>query len=301
MLFQKKIKVAVHDGTFHVDDVFSVAILELFLKKPLKVFRTRDEKILSKMDYLLDVGRQYNPKENKFDHHQENWNEKRENGIIYATCGLVWKEFGERICNSKEVAKIIEDKVIQIIDAEDNGIDTYKKTESDLSPYCFSDFIFSMNPTYKEKNEDADSIFEKAVSIVKKMLEREIKRSMDYVSGLENMQKIYYATEDKRIIVLDDQYPAKRFFVEFPEPLFIIKPNFDTRKSWSVSTVNVKGEKFKARMDLPESWAGKSGEELQKITGVTDAIFCHNKRFMASVGSREGAIKLAELALSYKV
>ena len=51
-------------------------------------------------------------------------------------------------------------------------------------------------------------------------------------------------------------------------------------------------------MDLPESWAGKDGEELQKITGVPDAIFCHNKRFMASAGSREGAIALAQKAIA---
>ena len=35
---KKKIKVAVHDGAFHPDDVCSVAILSLFLNKPVKIF-----------------------------------------------------------------------------------------------------------------------------------------------------------------------------------------------------------------------------------------------------------------------
>jgi len=39
-------------------------------------------------------------------------------------------------------------------------------------------------------------------------------------------------------------------------------------------------------------------KELQKVTGVADAIFCHRSLFLAVVKSKEGAIKLAELTLS---
>jgi uncharacterized UPF0160 family protein len=39
-------------------------------------------------------------------------------------------------------------------------------------------------------------------------------------------------------------------------------------------------------------------EELAQVTGVADAVFCHNKLFMAVAKSKEGAIKLAELALA---
>jgi uncharacterized UPF0160 family protein len=299
-MFLKKIKVAVHDGSFHGDDVFAVAILKLYLKKPLKIFRTRDTKILSKMDYILDVGREYNPKERKFDHHQENWNEKRENGVLYASCGLLWKEFGEKITGSKDVAEIVDQKIIQTIDSEDNGISIYEKTDSGLSPFCFSDFIYGMNPTYAEKKENVDKLFKKAVGEVRMTLKREIKRAQDYTDSVSKMKEIYDKTKDKRIIVLDKEYSWKRFFAEYPEPLFVIEPIFNKQGVCHVSAVNIKGEKFKKKMDFPKSWAGKVGEELQKLSGVHDAIFCHNKRFMASVGSKEGAIKLAELAISLK-
>ncbi|MCX6717662.1 MAG: MYG1 family protein [Candidatus Taylorbacteria bacterium] len=298
MFFNKKIKVAVHDGSFHPDDVFAVVILSLYLKKPLKIFRTRDQNIFDVMDYLLDVGREYNPEQGKFDHHQEGWAEKRENGIPYATSGLVWKEFGEKICGSKEVAEIIDKKVIQAIDAEDNGVDIYERKIIGVSPYCAFDLIDSMNPTYKEKDLDVDKIFDIAVTMVKNIFVREIKKAKDYVESLLKMKEIYNKTEDKRIIILDDQYPAQNFFAEYSEPLLVIKPIFDKKGIWYISVVKVKGEKFKSRMDLPESWAGKDGEELQKITGVPDAIFCHNKRFMASAGSREGAIALAQKAIA---
>jgi uncharacterized UPF0160 family protein len=51
-------------------------------------------------------------------------------------------------------------------------------------------------------------------------------------------------------------------------------------------------------MNLPLEWAGKSGDELIQITGVTDAIFCHRERFIAVAESKEGAVKLAHLALA---
>jgi uncharacterized UPF0160 family protein len=38
-------------------------------------------------------------------------------------------------------------------------------------------------------------------------------------------------------------------------------------------------------------------EELQKISGVSDATFCHRGLFLAGAKSKEGAIKLAEIAL----
>jgi len=300
MNFLKKIKVAVHDGTFHTDDVLSVAILQTYLKKSVKVFRTRDPKVFKKMDYLLDVGREYNPKENKFDHHEEGWNEKRANGMIYATSGLLWKEFGEKITGSKESADIVDKKVIQGIDSDDNGIVLFKNTFEDVSLYGFSDFIYSLNNTYKEKNKDNNKNFDVAVVYAQKMLEREIKRAQDFVSGIEKMKKIYDDTEDKRIIVLDDDYSWRKFFANYPEPLFVIKPSLDEAKTWRIYAVGMKGEKFKNKMDLPESWAGKTDEQLQKITGVPDAIFCHNKRFMASAGSKNGAIVLAKLTIDFK-
>ena len=55
--------------------------------------------------------------------------------------------------------------------------------------------------------------------------------------------------------------------------------------------------KFERKMYFPESWAGKRGEELAKITGVPDAVFCHDNRFLAVTKSKEGAVKLAQLAI----
>lgn len=296
-LKNRQVKVAVHDGQFHSDDVFSVAILSLYLKKPLKILRTRDPKILSKMDYLLDVGKKYNPKEHKFDHHQINWNEERKNGVRYATCGLMWKEYGEKICDSYDVARKVDEKVIQPIDAEDNGIEIYKNIFKNIFPYRMSDYIFTFNPTWTERKTNSLKFFEKAVALAKEILKREIKKVEDDILGEKMVREIYEKTKDKRIIILDNNYSWKKIISSYPEPLFVIR-QIDENKSWRVNAVNSEGLEFKSRLGFPMAWAGKESEELVEITGVSDAIFCHNQRFMCAVKSKEGAVELAKKAIA---
>jgi len=293
---EKRICVAVHDGDFHADDVFAVAILSFYLNKPLKIFRTRDEKILSKMDYNLDVGRFYNPKERKFDHHQEGWSEKRANGILYATSGLVWKEFGAKITGNVDVAQKIDEKIIQTIDAEDNGIEIAKSIFENVMPFCVSDYVYDLNPTWTEKNLDSLKLFLDAVEEAKKILKREIKKAQDCVLGAKKIKEIYTKTENKRILILDDNYAWKKIVSLLPETLFVIQETKEN-KSWRIKSVGLNGSQFKYKIYFPESWAGKSGETLAKISGISDAAFCHNGRFMAVAKSKEGAIKLAKLAI----
>lgn len=289
------IKVAVHSGAFHPDDVCAVAILSLYLKKPIKIFRTRDPKILEKMDYVLDVGIEYDPKKNKFDHHQEGWNEKRENGMPYAASGLVWKEYGEKITGSSEVANFIDEKIIQPIDADDSGVEIYKKIYEKISPYTFFDYLFSFNPTWMD-NIDPQKAFESAVFEAKKMFQMEIKRANDRAVSARIVKDIYEKTKDKRIIFLDKNYSWKKPFANFPEPLFVVHPHSDNI-TWAIDTVRKPNEKFIRRMYFPKAWAGKRDEELAKITGVGDSVFCHNGIFLAITKTKDGAMKLAELAL----
>ena len=81
-----------------------------------------------------------------------------------------------------------------------------------------------MNSTYAEKDENTDKFFFNAVKIVEGFLKREIKRAKDFIDSTLKMKEIYEKTEDKRIIVLDDDYSWQKFFADYSEPLFIIKP-----------------------------------------------------------------------------
>ena len=67
--------------------------------------------------------------------------------------------------------------------------------------------------------------------------------------------------------------------------------------NWGVGLVPTGEGQFQDRMKLPEAWAGLRDEELAKVTGVPDAVFCHRALFLAVAKSKEGALALAKLAL----
>lgn len=296
-IFTKKPKVVVHSGKFHPDDITAVAILSLYLDKPVKIFRSRDPQIWAKADYLLDVGDEYKPEGNKFDHHQSSFTLKRENGMPYSSAGLAWKHFGEKVAGSHEIWKKIDEKVIQPIDADDYGIELVKNNFPGISPYGFLDYLYTFNPTWLEKDVDTLKAFTQAVEEAKKMLQREIKRMKDSALSVKYVEEIYRKTEDKRIIIFDTDYSWKNTLIRYPEPIFVVGPRADTH-TWGVATVKENELEFKSRLAFPESWAGKRDEDLAKVTGVPDALFCNKLRFLAGARSKEGAIALAKLALN---
>ena len=91
--------IATHGGSFHTDDAGGIAAVLLIFNK--KVIRTRDPNKLALANILVDVGGEYDPSKDLFDHHQRGGAGARENGVPYASFGLVWKKYGSYIC--KEV------------------------------------------------------------------------------------------------------------------------------------------------------------------------------------------------------
>ena len=78
--------------------------------------------------------------------------------------------------------------------------------------------------------------------------------------------------------------------------MYFIRP-LSENEGWSVVAVRDDLNSFVNRKDLPSIWGGKKDGEFAKISGVSDAIFCHKNLFLAVTNSKEGAIKLAELAV----
>ncbi len=292
-LFKKSPVVVAHNGDFHADDVFAVASISLLLGK-IKVVRTRDGKIIEAADYVVDVGGTHDPLKNRFDHHQKGGAGKRDNGIPYAAFGLVWKTYGEKIAGSKEAAAIIDQKLVSPVDSMDNGVAISKDIFPDIRSYDLGAVIGSMNPNWNESKKNTDKIFLRAVRVAKGILQREIKSAKAALLSEKFVLDAYKKTADKRLIILDRDYDWERVIYKFPEPLFVVFPKDDV---WRIKAVRASLNSFENRKDLPESWAGKRMTELAATTGVPDTIFCHNMRFVASVRSKEGALKLAQIAL----
>ena len=291
-LFKKNKILVTHDSTFHADDLFSTATLSILNNGNIKVFRTRDPEIMKKGDYVYDVGGIYDPSINRFDHHQKGGAGLRPNGIPYASFGLVWKTYGEKICGSKEVANMIDEKLVQSIDANDNGINLFD-VKGDVSPYTIQDLLFCYRPSWKEK-QDYDKAFMELVPIAVKIISREIIKTRDSLEASNIVNKAYEKAEDKRIVILDGHYPWGEILYQHKEVIYVVSVKSGL---WRVEAVRKEKYGFETRKPFPESWAGKRDDDLAEITGVKDATFCHNGRFLAVAKSKEGAMELAQKAL----
>ncbi len=288
-----------HDGSFHADDIFAAVTLSLFLDKigkRYKIIRTRDEESISAGDYVFDVGGKYDENTNKFDHHQPGGAGKRSNGIEYAAFGLVWKKFGIELCGSEKVASIVEKKLVAPIDAHDNGINLVL-SQHEVSPYSIQHFFYSKRATWREDDRTDDEAFFECLPVAKEVLTREIIQAKDSVVAEEEVVKAYKNSEDKRIIILDKNYLFQYDVENFPEPLFVITPSRSIKDKWTVKAVRKDPKTFSNRKDFPKAWAGLKDKELEAVSGVPGAVFCHRNLFLAVAKTREGAIKLAQIAI----
>ncbi len=292
----KKIKIVAHSGQFHTDDIFAVATLLLVLGDDATILRSRDEKVIEGGDYVVDVGLIYDSDRNLFDHHQLGGAGKRENGIPYASFGLVWKKYGEQLCGSSEIAQKIDQILVQPIDATDNGVKFIETTIPGVYPYDIGLFFNTFTPDWKEKDINIDDIFMEAVQLAKNVLIREITKRKNLLEVKHIVEKIYHNTTDKRLIIFDTFYPSGEVLSKFPEPLFTVFPKDDG--DWAIKAIQDDPNSFISRKNLPESWAGKNGKELEEITGVEGCVFCHTGRFLAVAKTKEGVLKLAEIALN---
>ena len=260
-----------HSGTFHADEVFATVLLSIILKD-IKVLRINELKENVENAIIYDVGL------GKLDHHQKGGNGKRDNGVMYAACGLVWKEYGRKILEKIGVDKKdldymfnqIDKKLIQYIDANDNGI----------------------TPSI---DIDADIRFIDAVNLAKTIVENILNGEISKLKAKDRVEKAIENSENG-ILVLDEFMPWKEFVLESKiekakDILFAVFPS--NRGGYSVYTVPKEEGSFENRKNLPKEWAGLRDEALQKVTGVKTARFCHTACFICMAETKEDAIKHA--------
>lgn len=286
------ITIATHSGSFHADDVFSIAAFQLLLgKENLKVIRTRDDNVIATSDYVVDVGGEYDHATKRYDHHQPGA-PVRENGIPYAGFGLMWRHYGEEICGSAEVAQKIEEKLCWPVDLGDNAVSVWETGQYDIRPLEW-DGILKAWQAESSLGEDADAHFLLAVDVARSYLERVISKQKIKLAQRDIAIALYEQSEDKRVLV-SDQYIARSFFVVYPEVELVIFPREDTN-DWMAVAVQAEETGFATRVRFPESWAGLREEELATASGFPDAVFCHKDRYMFIAKSQESVLAAAKL------
>ena len=284
----KKITIAVHDGMFHADDVFATAILKKIYPN-LKVIRTRDKDILEKVDMRVDVGGKYSARSGNFDHHQEG-SPNREGGLPYSSCGLIWKHFGRKIVNSDEAFSHIDKKLIEFIDASDNGVGFSNDT---VRVYSIASVVSSFNQIWNEKKSEK-KCFDEAVKLVSKILDREIEKANSISDGNKIVKEALKKAE-KHFVVLPKAGLPKDLILADKNMKFTIFPS--DRGDWIASAVSVEEKGFERRHYFPKAWAGLIDEDLEKVSGIMGAEFCHKHRFISTAKTKEAVIEMVKKAL----
>jgi len=282
--------IATHNGNFHADDVFSIAALKSIFPY-FKLIRTRDLERIAKADIVIDVGGEYDADAGRFDHHQRGGAGERENGIPYSSFGLIWQKYGLEICEgNKDVAKAVDKGLVSIIDAIDCG-----HVEGVSEGVSLSQTISMFNPTWQEEG-DFDACFDEAVDFASRVLTRFIASANGGVSAKSIVAKAIDNAQDPRVIVLEKYTPWKRTVHALSEEaLFMVYPS--QTGQWRIQTVPVELGSFEDRKSLPKQWAGLSDNELKEVTGIDDAMFCHNGLFIAGAESFESTMEMASMAL----
>lgn len=162
--------------------------------------------------------------------------------------------------------------------------------------YSMTSMIASFRPTDSD-NKDAwnmDLAFEAALNISEVILTRLIKTQIDVTLNQYYLHKV--CSRKEQIVILDRYVPHwENIVTKHPDPVYIVYP--DVSGQWRCQCVPFGKGDFGKRKALPEKWAALSDVDFQLETGVEDAVFCHNARFICGAQSKEGTLELARLAL----
>lgn len=274
--------VGVHDGTFHADEVTACALLIFFnLVDKNQVFRSRDPLVLSKCEYVCDVGGIYDPEKKLFDHHQIDYKGDK------SSAGMIADYLKAQGILDKESYDMFLDKLIIGVDDHDNGRAEVKKGYA-----YFSHIISNFTPIRHDCPPEAqDRAFTRALDFVVGHLDRLWQRYNYY---LECQQIVKEAMiRDKEVLYFDSNIPWIESFFKLDgdhhPAKFVLMPSGE---HWKLRGIPPNYQKrMDVRIPFPKEWAGLLDEDLKKKTGIPGAIFCHKGRFITVWETKQDAEK----------
>jgi len=303
----------------------------------VQIKRTRDPQIIATANFVVDVGMVDNAAGGRFDHHQWNGSEpesKRNNGKRLASAGLVWSHFGARLIETlmcemhqdgfvkpesephyksliSRVIRLVDNKLISGIDAADCGVATLG------DGMTISQIVAACNLPKWVSVPEAEA-FDAAMRIALISLVQVVISSIEEARAEQLV--VTYVSETPRgskVLIMPEFVPWKgalKQLAAMDGPMrdaadnleLVIFPSPEGKwmvqcvpgdELFSNKMVTISADGRNSSPGLPVEWAGLNGEKLAEVTGVEDAVFCHNGRFVAAAATREGVKQLAKLAL----
>ena len=278
-----------HGGVFHADEVFGAVILDRIMPLRLARVNTVPQRV-SEGVIVFDIGG------GKFDHHQRDGAGRRENGVPYAACGLLWKEYGPKIvadtADPAAVWQTVDNLLIQGIDAVDNG--TMPSAQYPTQALSVSSIISGFIPSWDSDHTMEDG-FMRAFRFARTIFENTLNNAAAKARAMQTVRHAMEQTEGP-ILVLDRYVPWDCAVRSTEQFLFVVYPSL--RGGWVWQCVPDKGGRFTQRKSVPLEWYGLNGQALRDLTGIQTASFVHQKGFIGGADTMEDTIAMAQLAIS---
>lgn len=293
-----------HSGGFHADELLSSVVLTRLFPEA-ELVRTRDNDWITPAAHkiIYDVGREYMPDALIFDHHQRP-NPLREDGQPYSSFGLIWKHFGRDYLRAvnvpdadlEDIHASFDTGFVLPIDLMDNGA-LNPSAAGPLAGMTLPVLLETLKPVFDDRSPEADdSAFMAALQIARAFVEASIRGKAAKRRAEAVVTEAIAAAGPARVLELPMGMPFRSAIEKAGADhlLFVVHPR-DT--DWAITGIRLSGDTFEQRADLPMTWAGLNGAALEQASGVAGAKFCHNGRFIAVASTREGALRMAELAV----
>ena len=327
--------IGTHNGHFHADEALAVFMLQrLPTYDNSSLLRTRDPALLAECHTVVDVGGEYHPAQNRYDHHQRTFTTTfPSRSTKLSSAGLVYLHFGKRVIaletgleeGSEEVdilwKKLYED-YIEALDAHDNGISVYDPEETKDIKKRFYDGGITLGSIVGDiyddaihaggmTPEEAQIVEDETFMVASRFMGGTFKNKLRYyhrawLPARRVVRQTYDARkkddEKGRIMVFDKSRPWKDhlYTIEGEHPgeekvLFVLYPESQHEGSkWRIQAVSVSKDSFENRLGLPEGWRGVRDDQLSEVAGIDGCIFAHASGFIGGNNTREGALEMAK-------
>ncbi|TMV70550.1 MYG1 family protein, partial [Thioclava sp. BHET1] len=291
-----------HSGGFHADELFSSVILTRLFPEAKLVRSRAPEWITPAEDRIIyDVGGAFDSEARIFDHHQRGA-PVRADGQPLSSFGLIWAQYGLDYLAALDVPEADREAVhasfdqsfVLPVDLVDNGVVSPSEA-GPLSSMTLPGLLETLRPVFDESDPEAeDRAFQLALGVARAFAEARVARSAAKLRAAGMVARAIAAAGEGRVLELPMGMPFRPAVVKAGADhlLFVICPR---GQDWTLGGIRRHDEGFELRADLPAAWAGLNGAELERVSGVTGASFCHNGRFIAAAKSREAVLAMAEI------
>jgi uncharacterized UPF0160 family protein len=329
--------IGTHSGTFQADEAMGCFMLrQLPSYKNSRIVRTRDLTTLDTLDIVIDVGGIYDHSKLRYDHHQRGYDERfvpnqdgSERCTKLSASGLVYRHYGREVIQQfypalsegqlELVYVKLYDTLLEALDAVDTGVEMvpegtellYKDTTG------LSSRVSRLNPRWNEVDPatgdppDSDARFQQAsqicgddfVAVLTKIVESDLPAREHVETAVKKRLETH---ESGEIIALPTGgLPWRGHLYELEkelkvDPLIKFVLYTDQAGMWRVQAVTVEGKAFENRLSLPEEWRGVRDQDLEGLSKIKGARFVHAAGFIGGNDTYEGALEMANVALTRK-